>query len=117
MVNNSITVDVGQTIIAREDVQVTIDCGHLIDDKISSGVQRPTVTWYKDGAKLITGSAINVIISHNGRLCIITETLLPVGGQLGTDGNYTCEVCSGTTDCASKGTMLILCGKKDYSSN
>ena len=111
VVNNTVTVNVGQAVIAREDVRVSIDCGQLIDDKINSGVQNPTVNWYKEGAILTTGSAINVEISMDSRLCVITDTLLPVGGQLGTDGNYTCEVCGGTTDCTSKESTQILCGK------
>ena len=111
--NNAATVKAGQAVVVGEGVQVTIDCGSLIDDKISSGVQNPTVNWYKDGTKLTSGSAINVILSNDHRLCIISSTLLPVGGQAGTGGNYTCEACSGTTNCISQKSNLTVCGKKD----
>lgn len=111
--NNAVTVDVGQDVLVGEGVRVTIDCGDLIDDKISSGVQNPTVNWYKDGTKLMTGSAINVQISSSRKLCTITSTLLAVGVQSGTDGNYTCEACSGTTNCINRKSSLVVCGKED----
>ena len=43
---------------------MTIDCGQLIDEVASTtNVTNPTVTWYKDGHVLTTGSAINVMIA------------------------------------------------------
>ena len=103
---------VGELVITPEDIWVTIDCGQLIDEVASTtNVTNPTVTWYKDGAVLITGSAINVEISDERRLCIITDTLLAVGGQLGTDGNYSCEVCSTPTNCQRNDTCAAVCGE------
>ena len=105
---------VGELVITPEDIWVTIDCGQLIDEVASTtNVTNPTVTWYKDGAVLITGSAINVEISDESRLCIITDTLLAVGGQLGTDGNYSCEVCSTPTNCQRNDTCAAVCGESD----
>ena len=60
---------------------MTIDCGPLIDEVVNTtNVTNPMVTWYKHGAVLTTGSAINVEISDDSRLCIITDTLLSAGG-------------------------------------
>ena len=111
MVNNTVEVNVGQDVIVnREGIRVTIDCTQLINN---TGVQNPTVNWYKDGVTITNGSAVNVIISNDDRLCIITNTLLTVDGQAGTGGSYTCEVCNGTTNCISKKSTHVVCGKKD----
>ena len=115
VVNNRVEVNVGQDVIVnREGIRVTIDCTQLINN---IGVQNTTVNWYKDGVTITNGSAVNVAISNDDRLCIITNTLLTVGGQNGTGGNYTCEVCDGTTNCISKESTHVVCGKKDYFNN
>ena len=112
VVNDSVTVFVGEPIITPEDIRVTIDCGQLIDEVINTtNVTKPAVTWYKDGAALTTGSEINVEISDDRIFCVITDTLLPVGGQLGTHGNYSCEVCSTPTNCQRKDTAAAVCGE------
>ena len=116
-VNNTVIVNVGQDVtVNREGVELTINCTQLINDKIKSGVQNPTVKWYKDGINLTTGSVPNVAISNDGSLCVITSTLLTMGGQSGTGGNYTCEVCN-TTNCISETSTHIVCGKKDCFNN
>ena len=109
-------INVGQDVIVGEGVQVTTNCTQLINDGINSGVQNLTVNWYKDGVELTTGSAPNVVISNNSLLCFVTSTLLPVGGQNGTGGNYTCEVCN-TTNCISEMSTHTVCGKRDYFNN
>ena len=112
VVNDSATVFVGEPAITPESIRVTIDCGHLINEVVSTtNVTNPTVTWYKDGAVLTTESAPNVEISDDGRFCVITDTLLAVGGQLGTDGSYSCEVCSTPTNCQRNDTGTAVCGK------
>ena len=117
MVDNAAMVDVGQDIIVRERVQVTINCTQLINNKINSGVQNPTVTWSKDGVTLTNGSTTNVLISKDRKLCIITSTLLTISGRAGNDVNYTCKVCRGNTNCNSMKSSLIVCGKRDYFNN
>ena len=84
---------------------MTIDCSPQIDAVAAEIGMAPIVRWYKDGTILTTGSAINVEISDDGRFCVITDTLLAVGGQLGTDGNYSCEVCSTPTDTNCNNTV------------
>ena len=112
VINSSVVVFVGDPVIIREDIRVTIDCGPLIDKvATSAGIANPMVTWRKDGSVLTTGSAINVEISDDSRLCIITDTLLAVGGQLGTDGIYSCEVCSTHTQCNESVTSQVVCGE------
>ena len=112
VVNNSVTVFVGEPVITAEYTQVTIDCGQLIDEVVNTiNVANPMVTWYKDGHVLTAGSVINVGISDDGRLCIIPDTLLAVGGQFGSDGNYSCEVCSTPTDCQRNDTFVTNCGE------
>ena len=112
VVNDSVTVFVGEPVITPEDIRVTIDCGQLIDDVVNTtNVANSPVTWYKDGAVLTTGSAINVEISDDSRFCVITNTLAAIGGQLGTEGNYFCEVCSTPTQCEISDTSATVCSK------
>lgn len=106
VLNDSVSVLIGETVVTGEDVQVTIACDQLIDDV----VDETSIVWYKDETNLSNGSAINVEISANKSLCIITDTLLTVSGQTGTDGNYTCKVCNVTT-CVNKTSPTITCGK------
>ena len=112
VVNDSATVFVGEPVITPKGIRVTIDCGQLIDEVVSTtNVTNLTVTWYKDGAELTTGSAPNVEISDDSRFCVITDTLVNVGGQLGTDGNYSCKVCSTPTNCQRNDTGAAICGE------
>ena len=112
--NNTVIVNVGKDVtVNREGVQVTIDCTQLINSRRHIAI----VKWYKDGVNLTTGSVPNVVISNNGSLCIISSTLLTMGGQTGTGGNYTCEVCNGSTNCISETSTHTVCGKKDYFNN
>lgn len=110
VVNNSVHVFVGEPVVVGEDIQVTVDCSPLINVVVNNGISNTIVTWYKDGAQLTNGSAVNVVISADNKLCIITDTLLTVGGQFGTDGNYTCEICNRST-CMQNATLLDVCGK------
>ena len=111
VVNRSVAVFVGEDVVVEEIVQVTINCSQLIDATIDNEISNASITWYKNGALLTNGSAINVVISADGRYCIITHTLLSVGGLQGTDGNYTCEVCNTPTTCTAMTTYLVaVCG-------
>ena len=85
---------VGEPIIVNTEVQVTINCSPLIDEAIANGIPNPTVRWIKDGLELSNGSATNVEISADRRLVLISATAVSVGGQLGNDGSYTCDVCT-----------------------
>ena len=113
MINQSVVVFAGEPVLVPEDIRVTIDCGPIIDAVAAEIGMAPTVRWYKDGTILTTGSAINVEISDDGRFCVITDTLLAVGGQLGTDGNYSCEVCTSPTDTNCNRTISCnaVCGE------
>ena len=97
VVNESVVVFVGEPVTVREDVRVTINCSNVIQQARDAGFTNPNITWYKDGFVLTNATAPNVVISEDKTLCIITDTLLAVGGQVGNDGNYTCEVCAGTS--------------------
>ena len=110
VVNETVVVFVGEPVIVREDVQVTINCSQLIDEAINNGISNPNVTWYKDGVAITNSSHMNIFISADDRLCIITDTSLSIDDQLGTAGNYTCEVCN-TTGCINETTSQFVCGK------
>ena len=110
VVNESLVVFVGEPVRVGERVRVTIDCSPLIDEAIDNGIPNPTVTWFKDGAELSNVSVTNVEISADKRFCIITNSLLAVGGQLGNAGQYTCEVCDNTI-CMNKTSHLFVCGE------
>ena len=86
---------VGEPVLVSTEVRVTIDCSPLIDRVSNNSVPNPTVRWFFDGRKLLAnGSATNVEISADRRHLIITETAVSVGGLLGNNGNYTCDVCT-----------------------
>ena len=112
MINESVFVFVGEPVTVRDDMRVVIDCGQLIDRAISDGIPNPTVTWIKDGLTLMNGSATNVVISPDRRRLIITDTLLAFGGQFGSDGNYTCDICMdyNVPDCANESDVCV-CGE------
>ena len=113
VINGSVVVFVGEPVVVGEDVRVTIDCSQLIDEAIADGIPNPTVTWFRDGDKLTNATVTAVEISADMRLCIITDTSLAVGGQLGNDGQYTCEVCEDPTDknCRNATTSNAICGE------
>ena len=115
MVNISVVVLAGEPLITKvEGIRVTIDCGQLIDEMVdTTGITNPIVTWFKDGAILRNRTASNVIVSANQRFCVIVDTFLALGSQLGTDGNYSCEVCSSHTNCQRNDTSVAICGKCD----
>ena len=105
---------VGEPVIVGQDVQVTMNCSELIGQVIDgTGVSVNIINWYKDGRKITNGSEINVVLSTDKRLCIITYTLAAAGGQLETDNNYTCEVCTDSTmmNCMMNSTIVNICGK------
>ena len=106
----SLVVSINETdrISTKEGIELTIDCGSLID---AAGIPNPIIRWYKNDVLLTNGSVINVVISQDQRLSIITGTLMAAGGQLGTEGIYTCEVCNATF-CAFRSSIAAeICGK------
>ena len=111
MIDNKVFKHIGETIVVGENVHATIDCGPLIDNTTAQGFSNPMVKWYKNGVQLANASAANVLLSEDKRLCIISNTLIAVGGQVGTDGNYTCEVCDNSSTCVSEYTLFYVCGE------
>ena len=103
----------GEPVTVRDDERVTIDCSEVIDRAIMSGIPNPAVNWLKDGIVLdMNGSTPNVVISGDRRRLIITDTLLVVGGQLGNEGNYTCDVCTDFMDPnCNITTPVCVCGE------
>ena len=98
---------IGQDIKLGTGERVIIDCGLLIDN---SEVPHLSVNWYHNKLSLSNGSVPDVVISQNRRQCIITETAVPSGGQLGNGGTYTCEVCNDLNTCRSNSTTIDVCG-------
>ena len=112
VINKSVVVFVGEPVKVREGIQVTINCSNLIQQARNGGITNFNVTWYKDGVVLSNESANQVLISKDRSLCIITDTLFAFRGQVGNDGNYTCEVCPpGSADCTSRSTYQAVCGE------
>ena len=100
---------VGDNVIVGVGERIVMDCGPLID---ATGVSNPMINWFHDGIKLSnkSGSGINVVISQDERLCIIIRTSLTVGGQIAIGGSYTCEVCSNSSACNNRSTIVDVCG-------
>lgn len=101
------TIDDNDNVTTKPGIDLTIDCGPLID---AAGITNAVIRWYKNDVPLSNGSEINVVISENERELIINETLVAVGGQLGTEGVYTCEVCNGSL-CFRNSITTEICGK------
>lgn len=110
MVDTAVFVILNKTdvISTKEGVELTIDCGSLID---GSGIPNPVVKWYRNDVAIRNGSTLNVVISQDRRFAIVTSTLMAVGGQLGTEGIYSCEVCNGTSCVFRSSITAEICGK------
>ena len=113
MVNNSLTVIIGESATVRPDQQVLIDCGLLIKNISNIIGINPRVIWEKNNIVLSNRSEKNVVISQDRRFLIISATALRRGGELGTSGDYTCTVCVGDSniDCINGTSRQIVCGK------
>jgi len=112
VINQSVIVFAGEPVIVNDSMRVIIDCGQLIDQAVNDGIPNPTVTWMRDGLTLMNRTTPNVVISADRRRLIITDTLLAVGGQLGNDGNYTCDICMdyNVPDCRNE-SVVCICGE------
>lgn len=110
VVDESVFVSVNETdiVTTKERIKVTIDCGSFIN---ASGIPNPVIKWYKNDVRLSNETETNVVLSKDMRLAIITETLMAVGGQLGTEGVYTCEVCNATHCNIKKSITTEVCGE------
>ena len=95
----------GVPIAVRSDELLKIECGLLLDEVARNSIRN--VTWYNDGVVITNGSHMNVFISADDKFCIITDTSLTTSGQLGTAGNYICEVCT-TTGCINETNVPII---------
>jgi len=109
-----VTIANPETIVVKENIKVTIDCEPVIDYVRNSVGLNPRVVWYKNGIILTNGSEVNVYISRDNRLVVISRTSVAEGGQLGTSGNYRCCACAGDSnvDCFCNTTTKTVCGKK-----
>ena len=113
-ITESVTVFVGDPVIAGQDARVIINCSQEIQRVIdSTGIQDPVINWYKDGILFTNGAFLNIMLSTDKSLCIITDTLDALAAQLGTHGNYACQVCSDSTmvHCTINETITTVCGE------
>jgi len=69
------------------------------------------ITWYKNGRFIINGSEVNVLVSADHRSIVITDTLRGTPAQVGTEGNYSCQVCTVDGTCLTRHSILDVCGK------
>ena len=114
MVNESVVVFVGESVTVRQHVVITIDCRKVVDGVIgNTSVSNPIINWYKDQRVITNRSELNVLISADNRLCVIINASLAIGDQPGTDGSYTCQVCSTPfmVNCISNVTIVTVCGE------
>ena len=117
MVNNNLKVNVGNpnSITVGPNIKVTIDFQPVINFvKGATGRVNPRVVWYKNAIILTNGSEVDLYVSRDNSLVIITQTSIAQGQRLGTRGNYTC--CAGFSGSAlgfiCNSTIKAVCGKK-----
>ena len=92
-------------LLNREGVRVILDCTPLITRyRVAE-----TCTWRWRSWRPIE-DAPNVILSNNGRQCIITGT---ISGQDGNDGAYTAAVCN-SGGCYHIRNTVVVCGKNSF---
>ena len=90
-----------------------IDCGQIIDSAATEG-RIAKITWYKNGRTIKNGSEINAVVAADKRSFIITDTLLGTPAQVGTEGIYSCEVCTGDKTCVEKTSVMEICSKYHF---
>ena len=98
---------IGQNVKVEVDKQINIDCGPLID---ATNITDFDITWYRNGLELSNSSGIQVVLSQDKRLCIISKTSLSTGTRPGNSGEYKCEVCTNLNTCRSNFTRIDICG-------
>jgi len=106
----SLVIFVGEPVVVPESIQVTIDCGQLINDTRDMVGMISNITWRKNGRTIVNGSEVNVVLAPDNRTIVITDTLLGTPAQVGTDGLYECEVCGGDA-CVCIKEPVDPCGK------
>jgi len=106
----SFVVFVGEPVIVPESIQVTIDCGQLIDDVRNMTGMISSIIWTKNGRPIVNGSEVNVFLAPDNSTIFISDTLLGTPAQVGTDGAYECEVCS-ENSCNNTITNVTVCRK------
>ena len=98
---------VGNPIPVSEDMRAIIDCGPVIDNFTMEGGVVKNITWSKNGRPIVNGTAINVVLAPDNRTITITDTLRGTPAQVGTEGDYCCEVNSVNESC----TDVDVCSK------
>ena len=103
---------VGEPITVPEDIRVEIDCSPLIDQVAMSGPIF-SITWFKNERPISNGSEVNVVLGPGNRTITITDTLRGTPAMVGTEGNYSCEVCPGddSTCTIVSGPCVDVCSK------
>ena len=110
VVNMSFVAFIGDPITVPEDIRVVIDCSPVIDDAVMEG-EVANITWFKNDRPIVNGSEVNVVLSSDNRTIEITDTLRGTPAMVGTEGNYSCEVCVVDRTCLSDFTPTDVCGK------
>jgi len=110
VVNMSFVAFIGDPITVPEDIIVVIDCSPVIDDAIMEG-EVANITWLKNDRPIVNGSEVNVVLSPDNRTITITDTLRGTPAMVGTEGNYSCEVCVVDRTCRSAFSETDVCGK------
>lgn len=106
-----VKVEIGDDIIVKENVQVSINCTTLVEPRLVEEDFVPVISWFKDELPITNGT--NIMISENSFVCIIVDTILAAGGQVGTAGVYECVVCNNASipDCISRKSNKTVCGE------
>ena len=71
-----------------------------------------SITWFKSSRPIVNGSEVNVVLAPDNRSIVITNTVKSNPAQVGTEGNYSCEVCiADNPKCKTVDTCVDVCSK------
>ena len=107
--DQSVTVSVGEPVRVKGGIQVTVDCGPLIDQANEQGFV-PNITWYREGYPITNRTDPLAVLSPDERFCIIYIPL-QFAIHIGNHFMWTCEVCEGITNCVRNETAVTICGE------
>jgi len=99
-------ITVGQDVIMPPLVRLIINCSDLINT-----VSLWNITWTKNDRSIMNGSEFEAFISQDNKSLILNNPRPNSGGEVRSEGDYQCRVCTNDGICTKKKTTFDICGK------